>query len=267
MSEQEISEAMRLIDNRTLKDADWTYLKEYEIAFPGLYKLAIQTRDKYRHVLAKTQLDRKPLKIAPVSLGLKSEVFEQELVIHQKQYPLNETKRLAMTGITIVKDKNGFYEEPAQTNPHNIPYSLLNKNKSKPNGAQKPRWREFFDLRKLNNHTITWDVNMQTVAAVKQWLQFTDWEFAILIDFKNYYELFEIVTRDRPFTRHETPLGPRQHTALTYGHANAPAIAQKFSNKIAAELRNAVAWLDDILKLIKRGECHTTQELIPGVSN
>ena len=80
LNEKDLAEADKLIQNRDLKWADWSYLKGpiYDW-LPGLHDGMIKLRDKYKHVFAKEQFSRRDLNWPEVTLGLKSKYLKKVL--------------------------------------------------------------------------------------------------------------------------------------------------------------------------------------------
>ena len=261
LTSEELEKAKELVQDRELKWADWSYLKgpEYQ-RLPGLYDEIIKLREEFKDVFAKTQFHRRDIKYEPVSLGLKPEVHDNDMVVNEPQYPLNREKLLAMAAITLKRDKNGMNEKPDPLNLNNVPYSLFNKNKGKV--GKKLFYKDFFDLRRLNELVKLIIFHMPTTVDVKDFM--TDWyEFLTVWDVKSYYNGFVLRVPDRKYTKHDSPVGPRQHRVLAYGHANAPAISQKFSNLIAKLIMMVLIWIDDGIK--KHKNIKTTADAVAQV--
>ena len=105
-TDEESLRAEQLIDDRKLEINSLECLKHYE-DMSWLYQNTMV--EGFHHCFAWSQYDSQTMKLTPRRVRSKKEVFENNMILNQKQYVLSERKKCAMASLTKRYIENDFY--------------------------------------------------------------------------------------------------------------------------------------------------------------
>ena len=240
-NDDEIEEAMKLVDNKKLEFNDLSYLKQYGKKYGtqwnGLYNAIMKWIKNNGDIFAKHQFDRRTMNVPPARLGINED--ERDTVMYAPQYPINAKKRLFMINYTLMNKNNGFWKK-IKYSLHCIPYTMIPKRKN----GEIYLYRPAFDARVINQFCTLIPIIMPTIKDFRELHSIRG--FVTMADFKNFFDCIPLHPDDRKYAVVHTPLGLFQMSCLTYGFINSASVAQAIVNPIAIYIGDCLIYIDDI---------------------